>query len=437
MRINANPSQVLPSFSARHALLCDQPNEIPLSSGQFNKSLPFQRWFPFKEAFSPAFVAGVLAKQRKTVGVVLDPFGGSGTTALTAQHLGWTPVTIEVNPFLADLIETKLCRNSAVDIAHAFSALQRSAKRQRPNVERMYKNASISFIEPGINGRYLFSTSALRRISGYRCAIEKLTDTTLQRFFRVQLASILIPLSNVVVNGKGRRYRQGWETKVSNGDDVDFAFEAQVERAIHDIEADSRVHHDYELLRGDSRVLIPCAPMIDVAVFSPPYPNSFDYTDIYNVELWALGYLSSSEENRSLRMSTIHSHVQLLRPSSHLPVQNDQLNACIESLRETRANLWNKNIPEMVFSYFADLYRVMSTTLKRLSSKGQIVVVVGDSRYDNVYVNVASILEQLCQSLNLQVVEREAIRAMRASPQQGGRMELTESAITFQRRQSN
>ena len=45
----------------------------------------------------------------------------------------------------------------------------------------------------------------------------------------------------------------------------------------------------YTLLRGDARTVIAEAPPADFALFSPPYPNSFDYTDIYNVELWMLG----------------------------------------------------------------------------------------------------------------------------------------------------
>ena len=48
---------------------------------------------------------------RETSGAVhhiADPFGGSGTTALAAQFLGIRPTTIEVNPFLVDLIEAKI-----------------------------------------------------------------------------------------------------------------------------------------------------------------------------------------------------------------------------------------------------------------------------------------------------------------------------------------
>ncbi len=46
-------------------------------------------------------------------GVVLDPFGGSGTTAMVAQHLGRRAVLIELNP---DYIGQQLRRNAAVPL---------------------------------------------------------------------------------------------------------------------------------------------------------------------------------------------------------------------------------------------------------------------------------------------------------------------------------
>ena len=44
---------------------------------------------------------------------VLDPFGGSGTTAMVAQHLGRRAVLIDLNP---DYIGQQLRRNAAVPL---------------------------------------------------------------------------------------------------------------------------------------------------------------------------------------------------------------------------------------------------------------------------------------------------------------------------------
>ena len=67
--------------------------------------LAFQHWHKFKEAFAPEIVHAAVERSGIPVETVLDPFGGSGTTALASQFLGRHPVTSEVNPYLADVIE--------------------------------------------------------------------------------------------------------------------------------------------------------------------------------------------------------------------------------------------------------------------------------------------------------------------------------------------
>src|SRR5260370_39941147 len=70
--------------------------------------LPFQRWQHFKEAFAPELIQRAVKESRIPVRTCLDPFGGSGTTALACQFLGVEPTTVEINPYLSDVIEAKL-----------------------------------------------------------------------------------------------------------------------------------------------------------------------------------------------------------------------------------------------------------------------------------------------------------------------------------------
>jgi hypothetical protein len=92
------------------------------------------------------------------------------------------------------------------------------------------------------------------------------------------------------VNGKGRRYRGAWSNRRIWADDVDRLFCDAVRRAAHDLGAfGGRARTAAAVLRGDSRTLMNTVDPVDAAIFSPPYPNSFDYTDVYNLELWVLG----------------------------------------------------------------------------------------------------------------------------------------------------
>ena len=397
--------------------------------------MPFQRWRRFKEAFAPEIVERALRETSGPVRHIADPFGGSGTTALAAQFLGIRPTTIEVNPFLADLIEAKIATLDFDAATTAFGRLvERVARGCAPGLP-LFPGAPPTFVQPGRDGRYIFSRAVAGRILAYRSAIELVHDEGCKRLFRVILASTAIPVSNVVVSGKGRRYRQGWHKREPDPGAVDELFRAGVLDALHDLRRfASRRCLDYSVLRGDARTLAANIGPHDLAVFSPPYPNSFDYTDVYNVELWALGYLRSGAGNTRLRHATLRSHVQLLRDFDGHGVSSPSLASTMDALRQVRGQLWNPHIPEMIGAYAKDLAVVLDHLRHGLRPRGRAYIVVGDSRYAGVDVPVAKILAEIAEPLDYRLVALEPSRSMRSSPQQGGRHELGEMLVVLERR---
>lgn len=262
----------------------------------------------------------------------------------------------------------------------------------------------------------------------------KIEHAANRRLMLVLLGAISLSISNVVVSGKGRRYRQDWQNRQAGREEVDAAFSDAVVKAIYEIRRyENRLGRAYQLLRGDAREIIPTNAGYDLAVFSPPYPNSFDYTDVYNVELWVCGYLSSSADNRDLRLSTLRSHVQIKRSFEAPVLSSPTLERVASELDEVRAKLWDSDIPGMVSAYFADMNVVLRKLGKGLIAGGRAYMVVGDSQYAGVKVPVAQILSELALAEGFEIVAEEPFRSMRASPQQGGREQLAETLITLSR----
>jgi hypothetical protein len=407
--------------------------ELPTSTNQGTADAAFQRWFRVKEAFSPLFVRDVISHLPHPPAACLDCFGGSGTTALTCQFMGIAPTTIELNPFLADLIEAKLTSFDPRAVAADRLAIGRAVDAVQVDLAATYANAPPTLFEPGGGGRWIFDIDVMRRIAQYRGAIAALTDERHRRLFTVILGSILIHLSNVVINGKGRRYRGNWQRNRRSARAVDVAFEAAYDNALFDVSRlTRRAHPGYTLLRGDARSrLAELDGEYDLVLFSPPYPNSFDYTDIYNLELWVLGYLSSGEDNLSLRRSTLRSHVQIKRDASLPDAVSPTLGGVMTALDAATDRLWSKQIPGMVGSYFADLEVIMRECAQRLTTDGRIAMVVGDSRYADVVVPVAGILAELGEGLGLTTDRLQVLRPMRASAQQGGEHLLSEHLLVL------
>ncbi|MEB2702629.1 DNA methyltransferase [Citrobacter koseri] len=415
------------------SLLQWQDLSAPLSTAQGVGNVPFQRWFKFKEAFSPKFVHDVIQRSSIEVKNILDPFGGSGTTALTSQLMGIKPTTIEVNPFLADLIESKLTSYNSESLIDDWSHVMKIVDIQTPDLALLYKNAPKTLYNNSEDLRWIFNKEIIYRIAQYRESFEKIEKKENKNLLKVLLGAILIPFSNVLINGKGRRYRKNWQSLTYSTNSFDAALRQKVDDAIFDIVRYSRTKsEEYSLFRGDSRKLISEVETSDLVLFSPPYPNTFDYTDIYNVELWALGYLNDSEDNKTLRSNTLRSHVQIKMSSSPQPISST-LSETLDRLDGKRKELWNKNIPDMISYYFHDINIIMTESMRVLENNGMAVIVIGDSRYSDIKIDTTKITCELAKEIGFTIKDLQEIRIMKSSAQQGWAKNLSETAIFLEK----
>jgi hypothetical protein len=404
----------------------------PTSSNQGAANIPFQRWFHFKEAFSPKFVADTLGALPYKVNRCLDPFGGSGTTALTCRMLGISSDVIEVNPFLADLIEAKLTPTPAAGFCASYDRLLSNLKIE-PDDSFPIEGMPPTMAEPGVKGRFVFAADVFATIRAIVRTSAALAPNE-ARLLKVLLGSVLVPNSNVTINGKGRRYRRGWETRRRSAADLIASLDDAVDIAAADLTSYSGPRRGRHVVhRGDARSALACVDQADVAIFSPPYPNSFDYTDVYNLELWMLGYLKSGPDNRTLRHQTLRSHVQMKWRQTPSVAVSEALEETLDALRRARTDLWNPHIPEMIGLYFDDLVMIFAQLRRILPPGRHAVVAIGDSQYGGIHVDVASILVQCVRPLGFCLTESGAIRSMRNSSQHGGGFELSEHCLVFER----
>lgn len=425
-------SQSDPTVTFREWLQGRRPPHLSTNFGV--EPVAFQSWRNFKEAFAPELIGRASEETSEQLGrrveSCIDPFGGSGTTAISCQFLGIHPVTIEVNPYLADLTEAKL---TTYDVNALIQSFQRVIAGAKQRVAAPYfPGAPTTFVEPGVDGKFVFHRVIAERLARLRQRIDGLRRPEHQRLMRVLLGAIALTVSNVTVSGKGRRYRRGWQHREVDPKVVNDAFENAFARAVYDIRRyQQRATTKYEVLRGDARKLIPTRPKFDLAVFSPPYPNSFDYTDVYNVELWVCGYLRNREDNQKLRRSTLRSHVQILTDAPASEVMSSTLQEVLRSLEHTRTPLWNRYIPRMVGSYFEDIGLILDRLKRCMRSRSRIYVVMGDSRYSGVRIPVSTIARELAVKRGFEISGEEPFRSMRSSPQQGGNPELLETLLVL------
>ena len=92
-----------------------------------------------------------------------------------------------------------------------------------------------------------------------------------------------------------------------------------------------------------------------------------------------LGYLQGSSDNRRLRNATLRSHVQVRREFDTQPT-GSRLRATYLELCERRNELWDRRLPEMVNSYFADMRSILVAIRRQIANDGLAFMAVGNSQ---------------------------------------------------------
>lgn len=371
---------------------------------QDNCSTPIHRWYQYKEAFSYRLPREVIARLGVgESGVVADVFGGVATTALALQRDPRVRrvVSVEYSP-LAHLVGvTKLNW-------HRLSP--RRLRRLADLAVRFRTNRRIAVPDlAAFHNPEIFHPDVAADLVVARRHVEAMDISNIERrFFLVGLAAIVEDCSGVMKDGRALRIVRGRARRPSSLASVARTPEGVVtvrtalsqqwegmirdlellhgerrlvdpEKAVH-VRGDAR-HLDGTLHRGDALL---GSDSVGLYCYSPPYLNCIDYTEVYKLELWALGIVRDHDEFRQLRLGTLRSHPSIEFPErTYLePFAGDLVTEQIEALSSfVEANGARAGIGRMIRNYFTDMAQVLVEQHRTLESGGRAVCIIGNSTF--------------------------------------------------------
>ena len=123
---------------------------------------------------------------------------------------------------------------------------------------------------------------------------------------------------------------------------------------------------------------------IDLILTSPPYPNNIDYSEVYKLELWLLGFITDSQSFLNLRKSTFRSHPtcesEAALPTGFLEASTrgnwGRILSGLISRSNAAGQMWRSRV---ITGYFADLWTSIVEHFEVLRPGGYDVIVVGNS----------------------------------------------------------
>lgn len=382
------------------------------ASSESAATLPRHRWYVVKEGFSPALVDAAIQYEECEEGdVILDPFCGGGTVPLAAALFGISALGIEVNPFLAFVAKTKLSRASPSRVNDRLPVMLKAIKRGARSPLDGFSTFKRTTDRPG-----LFNQDVLEGFEGGWRATDCLSSDV-RSVIRLALIGSAMDCCNAVRDGKALRYRRSLLDANFDRRNLQEAFERRTSQALEDLALDICVTQ--RLWQGDSRRKLSQAGGVrfKLCFTSPPYLNSFDYSDIYRPELFLARFVRSNDELRKIRLATVRSHVQVNWRRPRRSDFGERFQDCWEDIRDRQEALWDRRIPLMIQAYFEDM-RLVFHKLRRLAAPGASVwLVVSTSAYAGVEIPVDLILADVGVQVGWHLREVCVLRHMRSSGQ--------------------
>jgi DNA modification methylase len=381
--------------------------------------LPRHRWYYLKEGFSASLVSEAIKQQldgKNQQLRILEPFCGTGTTPLTAALTQHRCTALEVNPFLAFTAKVKTLAG-AYNPKSYEEALEKIIKTSANGMYSHLENFS-TFTQSESLDKWLFNKSVIRQFTSVMAMIKEYGMEFASAF---ELAAIVAAYQccNARRDGKALRYKPDWKELNYSSEDFIRAFRSHATIILQDIN-NYPIKQEYqpEIKKGDVRKILleESNDTYDLVITSPPYLNSFDYSDIYRPELFLGNYVKNNAELKQIRLQTIRSHVQVNWPEQ-IAFESVLLNPAIEQLSQQQ-NLWNKRIPLMVRAYFDDMYNVFNALKPKMHSGGQVWFVVSTSAFGGVHIPVDLIIADAANQAGFMLKGIHSLRNLRAAGQQ-------------------
>lgn len=387
-------------------------------------------WLRLTPAYSVHLVGELLEAERQPKMRVLDPFCGTGTTALVCAERGIPCDTTDINPFLLWLATAKSRQCSSKGLA--------AAAKGAAAVERAIRKGStvganwvppIHQIEKWWDERTLAGLAA--SMAEIRLLEQQLEEEATD-LLKVAFCRTMIERANVSFGHQSMSFKKP-SANLSLVKDEDNLVAETWSKACRSIlaSAQSPILKQPKVIGCDARNLRPTLKpnSYSCVITSPPYPNRMSYIRELRPYMYWLGYLKDGREAGELDWKAIGgtwgcatSNVGKWSPEKPSEIPHEKFAAILEEIAGKSALL-----SRYVHKYFYDMVDHCAGLFEVVRPAGTIHYVVGNSKFYDVMLPVEDLFAALFTASGF---EKVAIRTIR---KRSSKKELFEFVVSAQK----
>jgi hypothetical protein len=364
-------------------------------------------WLRLTPAYSLHLVQK-LVDGLSTRDIVLDPFCGTGTTALSCAQHGIACDTVDVNPFLIWFTSAKCASYSAPEIerlsafAHAIktASLRKSAAWTPPiqDIQKWWSEPILTALG-----------SLFEHVTGE-------SNSRSRDLLRIAFCRTAIETAAVSFGHQSMSFRKGEPQATLFSEPAEQKVLSHFLRALSDV-AQSAAEPLAEVARavlGDSRELDSSLPVqrYTAVITSPPYPNRMSYIRELRPYMYWLGYLNDGRQAGELDWKAIGgtwgcatSLVSKWESDPSIEVPWPGFAHCVGSIKK-HSDLLGR----YVHKYFEDAVLHVRSLSRVLTAGARVHYVVGNSKFYDVLLPTEEIYAAIFGALGYSGVAVERIR---------------------------
>jgi hypothetical protein len=379
------------------------PQTLADNSSTFvnNMSLPVHRWFRYSAGFSAAWVSSVISSSSRQGPVrVFDPFAGSATTLITAEHAGVESWGIDAHPFVCRVARAKLAwRTNPDDYLKKIKQMREAAVKLTPDnrgcpplIRACYSDESLAQLDVLRQAHTLTHDGS---------PASELAWLTLVGILRKVSTAGTAPWQYILP-----------KKQKSRPQDALTAFDEYSRMVYQDMQLGQSITGPHaHLTWSDARTCegVP-REFANLVITSPPYPNNYDYADATRLEMTFMreiqGWGDLQDKIRKYLIRSCSQHVPekavsletILAAPELAPIKDELTSVCFElaEIRKTKGG--KKNYHLMVACYFRDLAQVWVALRAVCVSPSKVCFVIGDSAPYGIYVPTIPWLGRLARA---------------------------------------
>jgi len=338
--------------------------------------------------FIPQIVSRLASKYTNEGDLIVDPFGGCGTTLVESKIMGRPSVGVDINPVAVLITKAKITPIDPVKIEKAFAVLKEKLESYSGNTK--VKAPEHERID------YWFKPEEKRKLAFIFTEVSKLKDQDIRDFFYCGFSNILKNCS--IWLQKSNKPTRDFEKKPSDPIQTFFkqikAMMGGNARFYELSKAKNYLGVPSQVYCTDARTTPVKDNSVSLIVTSPPYVTSYEYADLHQLTALWMGYAKDLSDFRKRFIgSSYHSEKDLV------------LNSIIaEDIRKELLKK-DKKTAEEVSTYFSEMNQVFAEMKRMLKKGGKTCIVIGNTSLRGVDILNAEVFVEQLQNLGLKIAD--------------------------------